>query len=164
MLHCFQPNEMKKISPPGRLRLKKIIRLLLGKLGIALLADFDLSPVDFSLVKALDRSPLANRTFRSTIVELVSDSRSPMCFGHSILLIEIGFLETISNSLSARQGIELIRLSKKTGASAPACSIDFPFLSICSGILASAFGRNILCFSINSFLMGIMPMAMRNRF
>ncbi len=115
---------MKKISPHGRLRLKKIIRLLLGKLGIALLADFDLGPVDFPLIKALDRSPLANRTFCSTIVELVSDSRSPMCFGHSILLIEIGFLETISNSLSARQGIE--HTFKKTGAQLPHIQSIFP--------------------------------------
>lgn len=153
---------MKKISPHGRLRLKKIIRLLLGKLGIALLADFDLGPVDFPLVKALDRSPLANRTFCSTIVELVSDSRSPMCFGHSILLIEIGFLETISNSLSARQGIE--QTFKKTGAQAPAHSVDFPILSIIMAILASAFWSNILHFGINSLLMGIMPMAMSNGF
>ena len=60
--------------------------ILLGKLGIAFLADLDLVPVDLLLVKALDGSPVADRACCPSVVELIADSGSSMCFGHLLLL------------------------------------------------------------------------------
>ena len=60
--------------------------ILLGKLGIAFLADLDLVSVDFLLVKALDSSSLADWACSSPVVELIADTGSSMCFGHLLLL------------------------------------------------------------------------------
>ena len=62
-------------------------RKLLGELGVALFADLDLGSVNFLLIKALDSSSLADRALCSSVVELISDAASSMCFGHVILLV-----------------------------------------------------------------------------
>ena len=60
--------------------------ILLGKLCVAFLADLDLVSVNFLLVKALDSCSLANRACCSAVVYLIADTRSSMCFGHTLLL------------------------------------------------------------------------------
>ena len=60
--------------------------ILLRKLCVAFLADLDLVSVNLPLVKALDSSSLANRACSSSIVYLIADTRSSMCFGHTLLL------------------------------------------------------------------------------
>ncbi len=59
---------------------------LLRELGVALFADLDLGAVDFLFIKALDCSSLADGAFASSVVELISDAASSMCFGHVFLL------------------------------------------------------------------------------
>ncbi len=59
---------------------------LLRELGVALFADLDLGAVDFLFIKALDCSSLADGAFASSVVELISDAASSMCFRHVFLL------------------------------------------------------------------------------
>ena len=65
--------------------------ILLGKLCVAFLADFNLVSVNLPLIKALDGSSLAYWASCSSIVELIADTCSSMCFGHTLLLIQYLF-------------------------------------------------------------------------
>lgn len=55
-------------------------RSLLGKLSVAFLADLDLVSIDFLLIKALDGSSLADWAGCPSVVELITDTCSSMCF------------------------------------------------------------------------------------
>ena len=65
--------------------------ILLRKLCVAFLADFYLVSVNLPLIKALDGSSLADWASCSSIVELIADTCSSMCFGHTFLLIQYRF-------------------------------------------------------------------------
>ena len=61
--------------------------ILLGKPGVAFLADLHLVSIDLLLIETLDGSPLADRACSSAVVELIADTCSSMCLGHFPLLI-----------------------------------------------------------------------------